>query len=133
MKKYVRANAGSNLVYHNYGDVNFADFGRLVAKDPDRENCYYVITCDPVYDTAEPTWSITENYIDLEDDWFDVDEINRWAGSSLETEPEALAFMIIDYYGSQNPYGDRMVSSEEAEKFLNSLNVADEVYWGASV
>lgn len=125
--------ASGNLVYKNLGDVNFADFGRLVAKDPDRRSGYYVITCDPVYDTAEPTWSITQNYVDLEDDWFDVSEINSWCGGSLEEDPESLAFLIIDYYGSQNPYEDKLVSSAEGEAFLDGLNVADEVYWGASV
>lgn len=126
--------ASGNLVYENCGDVNFADYGRLVAKDPDRDNCYYVITCDPVYDTKEPTWSITENYIDLTDDWFDVNTIADFVGdANVKDNPYELAMMVFEYYGSQNPYDDRLVSSAEGEQFLNSLNVNGEVYWGASV
>ena len=129
MKKYVRASSNGQLVYHNLGDVNFADDGRLVAEDPDRPGCYYVILCRPLYDTTDPMWIICEDYIDTSDDWFDIDEIANWAGDYIREDPMQLAVGVVDYYGPQTIESWVKYSSEEAESYLNDLNVADRVYW----
>lgn len=123
------------LVYLNYGDVNFADYGRLVAEDPVYKGYYYVICCDPVYDTDEPTWHITQDGIDLYDDWFDIDNIKKWAGEEVVDDPYLRAMCVVEYYGSQasSPDSNFMVNSAEGERFLNSLIVVDKVYWGADL
>ena len=125
--------ASSSVVYKNYGDVNFADTGRLVAEDPDRQGCYYVILCYPVQDSESDEWLICEEYVDTSDTWFDLAEVAEWAGDSVREDPAELAVCVIEYYGPQSAQGWKKYSSQEAEEFLNSLNVEGKIYWDASI
>lgn len=125
--------ASNSLVYKNYGDVNFADTGNLVAEDPNRPGCYYVILCYPVPDSEPAEWVICEEYVDTSDTWFDLDEVAKWAGDSVREDPAELAVCIIDYYGPQSTQGWKKYSSKEAEEFLNNLNVEGKIYWDASI
>ena len=119
--------ATSGLKFKNYGDANFADTGRLVAKDG---NGYYVITCNFDYDGKQ--WYITEDYIDIDDDWIDQEAIESYSGAKKAENPELFAVDVIDYYGTQNPGEALYADAKEGEEFLNGLDVEDEVYWDSS-
>lgn len=119
----------SGIKFYNYGDVNFADGGCLVGKD--RDNSYWVIKCDYLYDAETPTWVFSEDCIDITDDWIDREAVEQFAGCNRDEEPECFARAVIDYYGTQS-YGEEMLSAKEAEERLNSYDVVDEVYWDSS-
>lgn len=119
--------SNNSLEFSNLGDVNFADGGCLVAKNG--ENSYVVVKCDYLWDAEEPTWVLTEDYIDITDDWIDREAVEKFADCDRDTEPEFFARAVIDYYGTQS-YGEELLSAEEAEARLKSYNVTDgDVYF----
>lgn len=119
----------AGIKFYNYGDLNFADGGCLVGKD--RENDYWVVKCDYLYDAETPTWVFSEDCIDITDDWIDREAVEQFAGCRRDVDPEWFARAVIDYYGTQS-YGEEMLSAKEAEERLNSYDVVDEVYWDSS-
>ena len=116
-------------MYNNYGDVNFFEYGRLVEKAEDI-NCFNVLVCNYVYDCTDPErcFQFDVCYIDISDNWIDIDAIEDYAGCSKENEPELFALACIEYYGTEN-FGGTCYYDESQfytkNEVLNSLKYYD--------
>ena len=142
MKKYIKASK-SNLVWENYGDVNFLDDGCVVAADPDRAGCYYVITCYLVEDVnSDRCYLIQDCYVDTNDTWFDEDAIRNYSG--VAKDENDLAWFAVDcvhYYGGENfgasvppagieNYDEWLCTAEEVEEYMKQFNLPSTVHFG---
>lgn len=140
MKKYIKSST-SGLIFENYGDVNFLDGGCVVAQDPDRQGCYYVITCDYVWDTpGDHHYLIQDCYVDINDDWIDVDAVEQYADVDKETDPMLFATDCVRYYGGQNfganvppmglsNYDDSLYTAEGVEEYMSDYNISNDIYF----
>lgn len=90
-------------MYKNYGDVNFFEYGRLLEKAEDI-NCFNILVCNYVYDCTdiERCFQFDTCYVDISDNWIDIDAVESYSGCSKENEPELFALACIDYYGVEN-------------------------------
>ena len=143
MKKYIKSSK-SGLVFENYGDLNFLDGGCVIAKDPDREGCYYVILCDYVWDTpGDHHYLIQDCYVDINDSWIDPDEVELADHVSKEKEPDWFARYCIDWYGGQNfgayvpnrgldNYDDSLYTAEGVEEYMSKYNIPSNIYFAES-
>lgn len=140
MKKYIRS-SNYGLVFENYGDVNFLDGGCVVAQDPDNSSCYYVITCDFVYDTPGDHHYLIQNcYVDISDDWIDVTDVQNTTRYDQESNPMGFAVGCVEYYGGQNfgadvpamgldNYDDSLYTAEGVEEYMSDYNIGDDIYF----
>lgn len=141
MKKYIKSSK-TNLVWGNYGDVNFLDGGCIIAKDPDNDSGYYVILCDYVYDTpGENNYLLQDCYVDIDDSWIDVAEVEQADNVNKETEPEWFARYCIDWYGGENfganvpprgldDYTGLLYTAEEVEEYMSKYNLPSNIHFG---
>ena len=127
--------------YENYGDVNFLDGGCLIAKDDRYDGCYYVITCDLVYDVDSPHhYLIQECYVDINDNWIDVSAVEDYSGVSKESDPEWFAEALVRYYGGEefgayvpdrglSNYDDVLYTAEGVEEYMKQYNIPSDIYF----
>ena len=140
MKRYVKA-SNYNLIWENYGDDNFLDGGCIVAEDPDRQGCYYVITCNYVNDTPGDHHYLIQNcYVDISDDWIDVLAVENSMGCDQESQPMWFAVSCVEYYGGQNfgadvpsrglsNYDDSLYTAEGVEEYMSDYNLPADIYF----
>lgn len=139
MKRYIKSSS-SGLVYESYGDSNFLDGGLLLAKDSSFPGCFYFYKCDFVNDVDSPKhYLLTNGYIDINDSWIDVDEVESFADCSKETDPEWFAEALLQYYGAENFGGNVpmrgddldswLLTAEEVENEMKSVNVSGNIYF----
>jgi len=133
----------SDLVWENYGDVNFLDNGCVVAADPNNEGCYYVITCYPVEDVnSDHCYLIQDCYVDTNDTWMDRDAIGNYSGVYDNTDNMAwFAVDCVHYYGGEEfganvppmgleNYDDVLYTAEEVEEYMSKYNLPSSVHFG---
>ncbi len=92
MKRYIKASGD----YQNYGDVNFFDYGFLIAED--RPGEYSFLMCRP-YDDGD-SFYFARGYIDINDDWINTAEVERFASVNKEEDPMSFAEACVAYYGA---------------------------------
>jgi hypothetical protein len=97
------------ILYKNYGDANFFEYGRLIEKEEDTNcledtNCFNVLVCNYVCDCtdSERCFQFDNCHVDICDYWIDVDAIESYAECSKESEPELFVLACIEYYGVEN-------------------------------
>ncbi len=136
--------SNSSLVFENYGDVNFLDDGCVAAADPDRDGCYYVITCYPVEDVnSDHHYLIQDCYVDINDSWIDPDAVGDYSGvHGFKTKEEEAWFAVdcVHYYGGQNfganvppmgldNYDDVLYTAEGVEEYMSKYNLPSSIYF----
>lgn len=143
MKRYIKCSI-SELVFENCGDTNFLDGGCVVAKDGDRDGCYYVVTCDYVWDTpGDHHYLIQDCYVDINDDWIDVAAVERFADANKEVDPEMFAADCVRYYGGQefganvphrglSDYDVSLYTAEGVEEYMSQYNLPVNIYFAES-
>ena len=141
MKKYIKSSE-TNLVWGNYGDVNFLDDGCIAAADPDREGCFYVITCYPVEDVqSDHCYLIQDCYVDTSDNWIDVQAVQNYSGVSKDNDLCWFAVDCVHYYGGENfganvppaglsNYDDYLFTAEEVEEYMSKYNLPSSIHFG---
>lgn len=141
MKKYIKSSK-TNLVWENYGDVNFLDNGCIAAADPDREGCFYVITCYLVEDVqSDRCYLIQDCYVDTSDDWIDEYAVQDYSGVPKNNDLCWFAVDCVHYYGGQNfganvppaglsNYDDYLLTAEEVEKYMSKYNLPSNIHFG---
>lgn len=132
MKRYIKC-SNDNLVYENYGDVNFLDTGLLLAKDPSNPRCFYFIECDPVlpWEGDIGKYYIMTGYIDIDDSWIDEDAVNKFADITRDN-PEWFAEALLRYYGASEfgaDYPYDTMTAEEVENFVRQFNIPSNIYF----
>ena len=142
MKKYIKSSS-SDLVFENYGDVNFLDNGCIAAADPDREGCYYVITCYLVEDVdSDRCYLLQDCYVDTNDDWLDQKAVGDYSG--VYNNEDNMAWFAVDcvhYYGGENfganvppagldNYDDYLLTAEEVEEYMSRYNLPSVIHFG---
>ena len=142
MKKYIKSSS-NDLVFENYGDVNFLDNGCVAAADPDREGCYYVITCYPVEDVnSDHCYLIQDCYVDTNDDWLDQQAVGDYSG--VYNNEDNMAWFAVDcvhYYGGENfganvppagldNYDDYLYTAEGVEEYMSRYNIPSFIHFG---
>ncbi len=142
MKKYIKSSS-NDLVFDNYGDVNFLDNGCVAAADPDREGCYYVITCYPVEDVnSDHCYLIQDCYVDTNDDWLDQKAVGDYSG--VYNNEDNMAWFAVDcvhYYGGENfganvppagldNYDDYLYTAEGVEEYMSRYNIPSFIHFG---
>lgn len=136
--------SNSSLVFENYGDVNFLDDGCVAAADPDREGCYYVITCYPVEGVnSDHHYLIQDCYVDINDSWIDPDAVGDYSGvHGFKTKEEEAWFAVdcVHYYGGENfganvpsrgldNYDDVLYTAEGVEEYMSKYNLPSSIYF----
>ena len=102
---------GSLFEWHNYGDINFLEYGGCLIRETDREDCFNVIwlvTQLPEYKGKyKVPMMVAKCYVDLSD-WLDneiLHAINTFTGNPSDFIPKTLegkmwyAVDLIGYYG----------------------------------
>lgn len=124
--------------FTNYGDVNFMDYGgTFVSQNPD--GCYQVIVLknmsqhDSAYDDAERKYYLAESYVDFDDDWMDLEEVQSCYEISIdrlsdEFDEEELAYACVGYYGAEEFGGcpfieESLKTREEAVEILKGYGI----------
>lgn len=95
MKKYVKASIGQ---YESVADVNFFEYGFLVAKDSG--NTYDFLMCEPFPD-EDDLFLFGRGTVDLDDDWIDLDKVTKYAGITKESDPSLVVEACVSYYGPE--------------------------------
>lgn len=139
MKKYIKCSE-SSVVFGNYGDLNFLDDGCVAAADPDREGCFYVITCYPVEDVnSDHHYLIQDCYVDTSDEWLDEYAIKDYSG--VAKDENDLCWFAVDcvhYYGGQafganvppaglDNYDDYLYTAEGVEEYMSKYNIPSDI------
>lgn len=92
-------------VWHNYGDVDFWELGRLVSKNSvDSEGQYDVLYLDNNSDDEDQVIA-ARCYVDIHDTWINKADVMSYTGQSkLESEEDKMRFAVdcISYYGLCN-------------------------------
>ena len=115
--KNINNNEDNSLFeWHNFGDVNFLEYGGCLVRETDREDCFYVIWLNAdVYDYKgkyKAPMIIAKCFVDLSD-WLkpedsDRKEINKFFGYKEDYIPTTLhqkmmyCTDLISYYGIEN-------------------------------
>jgi hypothetical protein len=108
----------NKLTWTNYGDVNPLDHGAIwLSKDEETENCYHIIRWEPETDESG---MFSNGYIDLSDNWFELQSIADYADWNLETTKEQRAMDIFSYYGCEN-FGGKLVIIDNREELVKML------------
>lgn len=97
--------------WHNYGDINFIEYGGCLVRETDREDCFHVIwlvTSIPDYNGKyKNPMMVAKCYVDVSS-WLDnktLHKINNFIGNPSDFTPKTLeekmwyAVDLIGYYG----------------------------------
>ena len=97
------------------------DHGRLLEKTKDK-NCFNVLVCNYVFDCtdSERCFQFDDCYIDISDDWINVEAVESYADCNKENEPIQFVLACIDYYGVEN-FGGTEYYTEEQLKTENEI------------
>lgn len=85
----------------NYGDKNFFEYGFLVEMDNINEDEVYFIYCIPI-DGEEDLYLYGEGCVNLNDDWINWEDVNKYSGDDADVYWELMARNAVDYYGLEN-------------------------------
>lgn len=104
---------GSLFEWHNYGDINFIEYGGCLVRETDYEDCFDVIWLSTELPDYKVKYKIpmivVKCFIDLSC-WLDnktLFEINEFTGSPIDYIPQTLdekmsyCVDLINYYGIQ--------------------------------
>ena len=119
------------MKWENRGDVDFFEMGRIFLSEG--SGVYDAITCDPLPDEPDDMFLFSDGaYIDVSDDWMDLDAIHstcgNWSGNA------ELASFALDFYGPANFGGsEEILSRMQVMKRMESSGIEMEPkpwrYW----
>ena len=97
--RYTAGNGG-DIMYINYGDRNFFDYGMLVdSEHSDTE--FDIIFCRP-YDDEEDLYQCGQVTVDINDSWIEKEKVESYIGLKKEDNPIQFAIGCLEYYGAEN-------------------------------
>lgn len=90
------------MIYRNYGDVNFLDYGGCLIDTEHSDTEFDVIYLQP-YDDEEGIYQCAELTVDITDSWIDREAVMKFGGMAEDDfNPIHFAEDCIDYYGPEN-------------------------------
>ena len=142
---------GSLFEWHNYGDINFLEYGGCLVRETDREDCFHVIwlvTSIPDYKGKyKYPMIVARCYVDVSS-WIDgksLYDVNIFVGNPVNYTPQTTeekmryAVDLISYYGIQEfepdfpeetgcscygfTWGKAIVNKTIAQRFLKENGV----------
>ena len=111
-------------MYLNYGDINFANNGRLVEQVGKHQ--FNIVTCEHM---KNGKFLVCECFVDTKDSMVDMDDVYAFAGIE-DYSPIDFAVGCIDYYGPEAfcNYRHRYeLTADEVKELLKKIEHEDEL------